>query len=219
MQKMIQVGDLIYAGDWDALNKLYPGCTKSFNDGVANPPPGMRPDPAASNWWESELYVRAGQSPTGTKYHFPLAWPDLKAAMQYSISNYGSMKNVSIGNYTWNVWGIGGIHLDGRFLLNLSNLEETLTELIHEPLHDFSQRGLDIGIFGGDHSTIQMIVGPTTNGYFASHNAFTALCLFLQSSRCDDGDSLWDKVIDSAGPPPTGDGITGTPPHYRRPNN
>ena len=218
MEQIIRVGDLINDGRWDALDTICRGCKKSFNDGITNPPPGkqggMCDDPL--NFWEAQLFVRPDSHGT-TEYHFPFLWPELKAAIQYSMSTYGSMSDIGLGGYSWNVWGIGGIHLDATGFLDLRWVEGTLAELIHEPLHDFSYKGFDFGIFGlGHHSTIQMIVGPTGNDYFVAHNAFTLVCQFLQYTRCDDGTSLWDKVIGAAGEPPTIDGVTGRPPRFGR---
>jgi hypothetical protein len=122
--------------------------------------------------------------------NFPVNWPRLANAMRYSQQNYGSFDDWwLVDGSSFNVHGLG-VPSPWLFLSTeafYGSETAALAEIIHEPLHDLAQYGPD----WFQHANINEIMGD-----------WQTYVYFLTRTTCN-GKSLWDRILEWAGPRPT----------------
>ena len=182
MQQMWLVGDRLYSGGKALLNSDLPWYSDPYttvND---------------HNGWTGNLSAQVGSSVINP---FPVNWPRLASAITYSMTNYDTIaldEVTLIDGSSFNIPGIPGINIDKDAFYG-SEYYAVMT-LIHEPLHDASQ-------FGLGHDGIKEIVdvdgAPAASPYGSDYKQFAT---FTQAATRIDGSSLWDRILEEAGPRP-----------------
>jgi len=164
MAEMIEVGDLLFNGGIRALRKKKGYWFWDTSESHCTDKPGWRMSLDGSTYAsESALYV---QRPDAARNPFPINWPRLSEAMQYSLDHYDTITfwNVYIWDYSsTNLPLIPGICID-RQSFDASE-RDAIEKMIHEPQHDWYEGGRKgMRALGGiGHYYIREIVGPSRN--------------------------------------------------------
>jgi hypothetical protein len=180
---MFLVGDAIYRGGFELLEEELP---QFHVRNSTNTNPG----------YTGRLFVQ--QNPATVKVFFPDNWNQFVSAILYVQKHYNKfgMFNVDISatESAHNVSLIPGIALSREAFYG--DERDALSELIHESLHDVGFGPVGLGIF---HGHIDPIV-PTADSH--GQDAFTKFYDFCRIARDGHGKSLWNQLIDQAGPRP-----------------
>jgi hypothetical protein len=193
MQEMIRVGNALRGGGPRAVSVL-PGYKSKLID--------VRPGSADFTYDAGTLLNPA---------HFPAPWPELAAAIRYSIDNYASAGagSVMFGGFIIADTGVppSGIAINYRDLfyrvgppLTLIRPDvfykgdmTTYATLVHEPLHD--------SVWWHDGMKNLLPTGATPDGG-AGTDAFSEFWTFLHNARDATGTTLWQMILSNVGPPP-----------------
>ncbi len=187
MKEMIAVGGIIHESGVGGLADRDPTYAAFTDDGVCN----VGFDPGKDGVSAQVGHAR----PCG----WPVHWPRLADAMEYSLTNYDSVKCMQfIEGSSMNVPGVPGITLDADAFDN-GSLFASIQLLIHEPLHDFGQFGLGHGGWG-DYG-LGDVVGPTSEPPGGSY--FTRFYDFMMTAKCGDT-SILEAIKSKVGGNPCG---------------
>jgi hypothetical protein len=187
MQQMVKVGEELYTGGINNLNNRSPRYRGPFGFPSLNTSSGR----------SGNLFSQV--TPTSVRRPFPKNWPDLMKAIQYSISNYNKINEWNVGFTSWSSYNlpfVPGIAISTEAFYG--DEFEAISELIHEPQHDFGG-----GIWGTGFGHVEMKnIVPTVDTDPQGSDAFTQLVDFLKNAKRSDGKSLWQLMLEEAGPKP-----------------
>ena len=219
MNELKRVGNMIQSGQLDALKKDYPQINENsisitaHYDGTSHFVETDDPDCVLSGYfipdpggqWQLGVTSQTGAAVS----QFPANWSDLSNAMAYSWQNYGATGSVCPGLITVNPRVVGSSIFISTDVLGVPGGEANLVEnLIHEPQHDYSQRGM-----GHDWNGLKNVVTCQETYSLYSHtplpgsnpggqSAYAAYLGFLQAVSTQDGSNLWNKILLKVGPAP-----------------
>ena len=195
LEIILQVGEELWKNGMAGVARRFPwldltGCKCTEVPGCIAGPDG-----------ESSLYVRVSEQ--AQKSPFPVQWPRLAKAMRYSQRQYGDFDDWWLLDASslnvHGIWFLGGGLFPWIFLSDeqfYGTEGQALVDMIHEPLHDFRMYGI------GHGDELKEIVPADKNPAASPYGSdWEQMRDFFQSTRCG-GKSLWQQLLDRAGPRP-----------------
>ena len=190
MQVMLLVGNELSANGISNIGKLFPSLSGNYNCTTSNGTTGLSVTNSA-----------------GAIKIFPPSWPNLASAISYSQSTYGDFsdwwlhdKSSSNPHGTYLGIVIPWLFLDKQIFRG-SEIGG-IDALIHEPCHDPSRYGIGHGDGMSDLLPCVDYFGrpiPPTSPFGTTWEQFID---FLQTTKDQNRVSLWEKMLQLAGPKP-----------------